>query len=205
MIRVKICGITRLLDAQAAVEAGANYLGFIFARSPRRIDANQAAKIIGEIPDSVERVGVFVDETEDTMLRTAETAGLTILQLHGNESPELCGRLPLPVIKAFRLTDSGSLQEISEFSVDKILLEPRVAGMAGGTGETADWDLALKVVKAFPDRKVFLAGGLNPENVQSAVSLVQPFAVDASSRLETSPGVKDHEKIRRFIREARKL
>lgn len=205
MIRVKICGITRVEDALAAVEAGADYLGFIFARSPRRVSASQAAQIIDELPESIERVGVFVDESTDMMRRVAETARLTMLQLHGSEPAELCQGLSLPAIKVFHIEGNRSLHEIGEYSVERILLEPDVAGMAGGTGQMADWDLASEIVRAFPDRKVFLAGGLGPDNVAAAAGIVRPFAVDASSRLESAPGVKDHGKIRRFIQEVRGL
>ena len=185
--RVKICGLTRLEDARAAVEAGADYLGFIFAPSPRRIEAAAAARIIGALPAGrAERVGVFVNETAERINAIAAEAGLTMVQLAGDEPPGLGERLALPAIKVARLRSGepleAALRPLEAFTF--IMIEPRVEGLYGGTGRTADWGLAAAAVTRFPGR-VFLAGGLSPENVSDAIERVRPFAVDASSSLES--------------------
>lgn len=198
MIRIKICGLTRLEDALQAVESGADYLGFIFSESPRRITIDKAYNIIRELPERIERVGVFVNAHELFIRQVITQTGLSMIQLHGDETAEFCQLFDLPVIKVFRVKDCRILNTIAKYKTEYILLEPYVAGKYGGTGQIADWSMAAEIVSALPEKKVFLAGGLNPENGSAAVRAVKPFALDASSGLELSPGIKDLKKIIEF-------
>jgi phosphoribosylanthranilate isomerase len=223
-IQVKICGITRLTDALAAVEAGADALGFMFyERSPRFVRLAVAAQIICRLPPLVTRVGVFVDATEEEVRRTAAECGLDALQFHGEESPEFCARfgggtsaevlrtLTRPtdsgtgpvfrVIKAFRIRDRDSLTGLPGYRCDAWLLDSYVPGQPGGTGSTFNWDLAIEAGRA--GRPVILAGGLVPENVAEAVRRVRPYGVDVSSGVESAPGLKDPARIRAFVKAAR--
>ena len=134
-----------------------------------------------------------------------QEAGLDMIQLHGEESPEACDRFDRPVIKVIRTTGEKVLDRIESYATDLFLLEPYVPDQAGGTGKKADWELARRIVECFPDRRFILAGGLNAQNVVSAIRAVSPFAVDASSGLEDSPGLKDHRKMREFVDNVRKL
>jgi phosphoribosylanthranilate isomerase len=203
--RIKICGITRFEDARAAVDLGVQYLGFIFAESPRRVSAAQAASMTRQLPDSVCKVGIFVDEDETSIRFVVEKTGLDMIQLHGEEPPEMCDRFDLPVIKVIRTTGEEALDRIGRYDTDFVLLEPYVPDQAGGTGKTADWGLAKRIVEAFSDRRFFLAGGLDPTNVTSAIRTVRPYAVDASSGLEVGPGVKSHHLMREFVENVRTL
>ena len=207
MTGIKICGLTRAEDTRLAVSAGADYLGFIFSRSPRRITPEKAAEIGRDLPLEVVRVGVFVNENKEFILAAVREAGLSLIQLHGDESPGLCleleRRLGVPVIKALRAGDREIFETISAYETGYILLEPHVPGLYGGTGKTAGWPLAREIIRTFPGKKFFLAGGLSPENVDLALHSVRPFAVDASSGLEDSPGIKNHEKVKQFIKAVR--
>jgi phosphoribosylanthranilate isomerase len=196
MTLVKICGITNLADAQAAVEAGADALGFNFYRpSPRYIAPKDAGKIIAQLPESVLKVGVFVNEGLHSVLRTVAEAGLSAVQLHGDESPEYCLELAgTYVIKAF---GAGDNLELAAYNVDAIMLDTKDDVLHGGTGRTFDWSIAKRTNKAVP--KLFLAGGLSPENVAEAIRTVRPYAVDACSSLEERLGKKNHAALRSFI------
>ncbi len=202
-VRVKICGITRLEDASAAVEAGADALGFMFYEpSPRYIRPPDAARIIAQLPPFIAKVGVFVDATENFIRDAINACRLDSIQLHGNESPAFCGCFNLPVIKAFRIKDAESLRPLPQFQTSAWLLDSYTPGVPGGTGERFNWDLAVKA-KAL-GKPIILAGGLTPGNVRDAVQQVQPYAVDVSSGVESSaPGKKDHLKLRQFIAAAR--
>jgi phosphoribosylanthranilate isomerase len=201
-LRVKICGITNLQDALAAVDAGADALGFMFYdRSKRSVASDVVAKISRELPPFILRVGVFVDASPDAIRRTAETCGLTALQFHGSESPEFCAQFNLPVIKAFRLADQTSLDGLSAYRTNAWLLDSAVPDQLGGTGQTGDWGLARAATKL--GRPVILAGGLTPENVKQAVREVGPYGVDVSSGVESSPGRKDSQRLKLFVRSAR--
>ncbi len=200
MIRIKICGLTRIEDALQAVEAGADYLGFIFSESSRRITIGKAYSIIRDLPRRIQRVGVFVNAHELFIRQVITQTGLSMIQLHGNETPEFCRSFDLPVIKVFRVKDCQVLNTITKYETEHILLEPYVAGKYGGTGKTVDWSMAAEIVSELPEKKIFLAGGLNPENASAAVRAVKPFALDASSGLEKSPGIKDPVKIKEFIK-----
>ena len=202
--RVKICGITNLVDAQAAIEAGADALGFIFhAQSPRYVTVEQATEIAKLIPPFIMRVGVFVDAPEAFIQRAISGAGLAMLQFHGDEAPEACLRYGLMSMKAFRMKDESTLAQIPKYPTDAYLLDAYSPTAPGGTGHTFNWDLALEAQKF--GKPIFLSGGLTPENVAEAIHKVDPFGVDVSSGVESSPGKKDHRKIRAFIAAAKEM
>jgi len=205
-VRVKICGITNLEDARAAVDSGADALGFIFfAGSPRHISPESAAEIISALPPFISRVGVFVDAPVDGILEIAGTTGIDTIQLHGSESPAECVEIAaskLTVVKAFRIKEAASLDLIGAYRASAFLLDSYVSGQLGGTGAKFNWDLAVKAKQS--GTPIILAGGLDPENVGDAVSKVAPYALDVSSGVEISPGKKDHAKVRRFISQAKR-
>jgi phosphoribosylanthranilate isomerase len=197
-IRVKICGITSLADAQAAVAAGADALGFNFyEKSPRFVPMKTAAEISRALPRFTLRTGVFVNPAEELVRRAMAECGLNLLQFHGDEPPEFCTQFGLMSMKAFRVRDAGSLKELTKYQTDAWLLDAYASDTFGGTGEKFNWDLALEAQR--PGKPVFLAGGLTPENIAGAVQQVRPFGVDVSSGVESSPGRKDHARVRAFI------
>jgi phosphoribosylanthranilate isomerase len=200
---IKICGITNEEDGLAAARLGADALGFVFAPSPRRISPEKARQIIKALPPLVQTVGVFVDEDLDEVSSVAEMCGLDILQFHGSESADYCDSFNQRVIKAIRLRNRQDLKSLAEYDgvVKALLLDTYLPDKLGGTGMTFNWEWALEAGKY---GRIILAGGLNPENVAAAISIVKPYGVDASSGLEQSPGVKDHEKVTQFIAEVRK-
>jgi phosphoribosylanthranilate isomerase len=201
-VKVKICGITSPPDALAAVEAGADLIGFMFyEKSPRCVTTAAAAKIARHIPPFVARVGVFVDAPADFVRRAIRECHLDLLQFHGEESPDYCLQFGLMSVKAIRVRDPESLRVLSQYQTDAWLLDAYSAATPGGTGETFNWDLAVEAGRF--GRPLFLAGGLTPENVAKAIRKVQPYGVDVSSGVESAPGIKDPDKIRRFIAAAR--
>ena len=166
--RVKICGITNLADAQAAVEAGADVLGFNFyEKSPRHVSLKTAAEISKQLPPFVMRAGVFVNADEDLVMRAIGECDLNLLQFHGDETPEFCVQFGLMSMKAFRIRDAESLKELPNFPTDAYLLDAYSPEARGGTGEKFNWDLAIEAQKF--GKPVFLAGGLTPGNVAEAV------------------------------------
>lgn len=196
---VKICGITRLEDAQAAVDAGADFLGFVFvARSKRAIAPAAAAAIASALRGQVQFVGVFVDERVETINAIAESVGLDLVQLHGSESDAVCAAIRRPVIKAIRV--GSGVPAFTFPSAAWALYDTRLAGAQGGTGQTFDWEM---LAAASPHRPFFLAGGLRVGNVFDAVRILAPDAVDVSSGVESAPGIKDHEMVRTFIERIR--
>ncbi|HVU28612.1 MAG TPA: phosphoribosylanthranilate isomerase [Verrucomicrobiae bacterium] len=200
--KVKICGITNLADAQAAVAAGVDALGFNFyEKSPRHISVEQTAEISRQLPPFVLRVGVFVNAPPELVLRAIASVGLTMLQFHGDEPPEFCGQFGLMSMKAFRIRDEHSLAQIPNYMTDAYLLDAFSSDEFGGTGKKFNWDLAIAAQKF--GKPIFLAGGLTPENVADAVRKVHPFAVDVSSGVESAPGKKDHAKVKAFINAVR--
>jgi phosphoribosylanthranilate isomerase len=200
--RVKICGITNLADAQAAAEAGADALGFVFyEKSPRFVSMKTAAEISSALPPFITRAGVFVNPTGELVLKAIAECGLSLLQFHGDEPPEFCMQFGLMSMKAFRIRDAGSLKELPKYKTDAWLLDAYSSDTLGGTGAVFNWDLAVEAQKT--GRPIFLAGGLTPENVADAVRRVRPFGVDVSSGVESSPGKKDHAKVRAFINAAK--
>jgi phosphoribosylanthranilate isomerase len=200
---IKICGITNEQDARAVAQFGADALGFIFAPSPRRISPEKARPIIKALPPLVQTVGVFVDQDLGEVSSVAEMCGLDILQFHGSESAEYCRRFNQRVIKAVRLRSSQDLKYLAKYDgvVQALLLDTYLPDKVGGTGITFNWQWAVEARKY---GRIILAGGLSPENVAAAISMVKPYGVDASSSLEQSPGVKDHEKMMQFIEEVRR-
>lgn len=184
-----------------AAEAGADALGFVFyPSSPRCVSVEKARDIIKRLPPYVTTVGVFADQDEKTIQDAVSACGLDIIQLQGKESPEFCERLGLRVIKAIRVKDRASLQGMERYHVRAYLLDTYRKGIPGGTGESFDWAIAGEAKK---HGRIILAGGLTPENVAEAIDKVQPYAIDVSSGVETSPGKKDAHKTRRFIAAAR--
>jgi len=199
MVKVKICGITNLEDALLAADLGADALGFIFyPPSPRSITVDAARTIIAQLPPFVTTVGVFVDEDPARVKELAAAVGLDWLQLHGKETPEYCRSLDRRVIKAFRIKDENSLDELAPYqgAAQALLLDTYKKGQVGGTGETFNWNLALEAKKYGP---IILAGGLTAANVSEAISVAQPVAVDVASGVEVSPGKKDPEKLKAFF------
>ena len=196
--RVKICGITRVDDALAAVDAGADALGFVFYRnSPRAVTPEQAAQIQAALPALVNCVGLFVDADADEVSNVLAHCSLDTLQFHGNESAAFCQRFDRPYMKALRVRPEMDLRaELAQFvSARAVLLDAYKAGVPGGTGECFDWGL----VPAGLPLPCVLAGGLNADNVGAAIRGVKPYAVDVSGGVEREPGVKDSAEIRRFI------
>ena len=205
MILVKICGIRRVEDAQAAIAAGANALGFNFWKgTPRYISPPEAARMIVTVPPSVWTVGVFVDEDPERVLQIATETGVSILQLHGSESAEYLDQLgPYKKIKAFKVSDDFQPEQLRPYrSASAFLLDGFVAGMPGGTGKTFNWSQA---VRAKVYGKIILAGGLRRQNIEEAIRQVQPWGVDVSSGVETEPGKKDPKRIRDFIEVVRRV
>ena len=206
---VKICGITSPADARVAVEAGADALGFVFwFMSPRKVDPVRAAAIARDLPESVLRVGVFVDAPLDEMKRVADEVGLDLLQLHGDEPPEALVGLPRPALKAVRVGKGFAPEEAMRYAdhAAGLVVDTRLPGetqMPGGTGVPFDWSL----IKGLADRVPFLmlAGGLGPSNVVAAIRAVRPHAVDVSSGVEGLPGRKDPAKVRAFVEAARSV
>ena len=202
MTKVKICGITNLQDALLSVKAGADALGFNFyENSSRFILSEKTSKIVEWLPEGVLKVGVFVNESVERIVETAEMAGLSAIQLHGDESPEFVSeiklRTGLEIIKVFSVRPDFTPDDVTKFDADAILLDTYSPRGRGGTGETFNWDIANEVQALFP--KMYLAGGLSPENVSEAIKRVRPYAVDVSSRIESKPGKKDPVKLERFI------
>ena len=202
-VRIKICGITNLADARLAVELGADALGFIFYRqSKRSVAPVLAAEICRALPPFVTKVGVFVNETSTGIQQVLTDCRLDVVQLHGEELPGFCRQLPVKVIKAIRVRDADSLRTAAEYDVDALLLDTYTAEQWGGTGQTFDWSL-VQQAKAGLRSPIILSGGLTPENVGGAIRQAEPFAVDVASGVESAPGRKDPEKLRRFIKACR--
>ncbi|HEY0404586.1 MAG TPA: phosphoribosylanthranilate isomerase [Pyrinomonadaceae bacterium] len=204
MVFVKICGITNSEDARAALNAGADALGFNFyPRSSRFIAPASARRIISELPPAVMAVGVFVNESgPEDVARIADAAGVGAVQLHGDESPSYCRSLKDRfVIKALRVGPGFAPESALEYEADAILLDAFDRAARGGTGHVIDWQLARRASMLVP--KLFLAGGLTLENVALAIEAARPYAVDACSGLERAPGRKDAERVRAFIRAAK--
>ena len=203
-VKVKICGITNVPDARAAAEAGADMIGLMFyEKSPRHVTLSAAAEIARSVSPFVLKVGVFVNPSEDLVMRAIAECGLSMLQFHGDEPPDFCTQFGLMSVKAFRIRGAESLAEISQYQTDAFLLDSFSAATLGGSGETFNWDLAAEAQKF--GRPIFLAGGLTPENVGDAVRKVQPFAVDVSSGVESAPGKKDHAKVKAFVAAAKSV
>jgi phosphoribosylanthranilate isomerase len=213
MTLVKICGITSLDDARAAVAAGADILGFNFyPPSPRFIEPAEVKKIIESLTaetagQPIDTVGVFVNEVSaDSIMRIVDAAGVRGVQLHGDETIEFCDSLKLLLadrflIKVLRVTDTFAPRDVQQYQADAIMLDAFHEELRGGTGQVVDWSLARSAGELAP--RLFLAGGLSPENVARAIAQVHPYAVDACSSLEASPGQKDAQRMNAFVRAVR--
>lgn len=203
MVRVKICGITNIDDAIAAAEAGADAVGFVFAEEARArnrfVELAAAAQICKELPPWIATVAVCVNETVDRLRRYLDVVDW--VQLHGEEPVQVCEAVADRAIKTFRVDAGFDHGDVLQYPARAYLLDAYSPTTRGGTGQVFDWDVACNVVAL--GRPVILAGGLTPDNVAEAVSRVQPFAVDTSGGVEASPGKKDHERIRSFIRQAK--
>lgn len=199
MTAIKICGITNSEDALQASSCGVDALGFIFYPGSLRYVSPAAAKsIIGDLPESVARVGVFVNQDVTEVLEIARSCCLDFIQLHGDESPAYCRHFsPSILIKAISTAGADVLQTLGQYVVRAILVDTRDGDQFGGTGKVSDWGLAAELASKHP---LILAGGLNESNILAAIESVLPAAVDINSGVELSPGKKDHEKIRRIIR-----
>lgn len=200
MVKVKICGLTCLEDALAAIEAGADALGFVFDAGRHQVTPEQARAIIAALPPLVSITGVFVNEQADVVRQVADFCRLDTLQFQGDESPEYCAVFKRRVIKGFKVKERASLGRLEAYDVAAYLLDSHVAGLSGGTGRTFDWQLAQGLSASRP---IILAGGLTPANVARAIAVVQPYAVDVSSGVEDASGRKDPARMRDFIRQAR--
>ena len=200
---IKVCGITNPEDAFVAARLGADALGFVFAPSPRQISPGAAQEIIENLTLPVRTVGVFVDEDPERVASIANLCDLDMLQFHGKETAAYCGQFGRHVIKAIRIQNEDDLEACSKYGAvaEAFLLDTYVAGQSGGTGITFDWNVAHTARKY---GRVILAGGLNPDNVAAAIGAAKPYGVDASSGLEQKPGVKDHDKLARFIEAVRR-
>ena len=202
MVKVKVCGITNLDDALAAVEYGADYLGFNFYPPSRRcITPEQAHDIMARLPEDVAKFALFVNEPEETIRRVLAAgggAGFSGVQLHGEESAEFCRGWDLTVIKAFRVKDRVSLRAMENFPADYYLVDTYAPGY-GGSGEAFPWSW----LEGLRSEKLILAGGLHTGNVAEAIRQVRPYGVDVCTGVEAAPGVKDHEKLKAFISAAK--
>ena len=197
MIAVKICGITSLKDAEMAVNYSVPAIGLIFyPDSPRYVDPTEVEQWIERIPDSVKKVGVFVNEQIDTINNITRQLKLEFIQLHGDESPEFCNGIIRPVIKVFRVGDDFDAIVLNEYDVHGFLFDTYKKGNPGGTGTRFNWDLIANLKTETP---IILSGGLTPENVLNGIEAVNPAAVDVNSGVESVPGVKDEEKIKELF------
>jgi len=204
MVKVKICGITNLEDALAAAYAGCDALGFIFyKKSPRYISPQKAAAIIKRLPSGLIKIGVFVDATDKFIERVAKLCGLDMLQFHGSETPVFCARFRgYRIIKAFKLKHGFNPADVLRYKTFAYLFDTYSPLKIGGTGKKFNWKLVRHINNL--KRPVFLSGGLSAGNVQKSIKCVGPQWVDASSSLETSPGKKDHKKVKKFIETVKK-
>lgn len=204
-MKIKICGITNPEDAEVAVAAGADALGFVmYRKSPRFVEPAVARTIVARLPPFVLAVGVFVNEEADRVRGLVDECGFALAQLHGDESAIYCQNLGRPALKAIRLKDRGTFLALAELhgraNVRGVLIDAFSDQAYGGTGQTVDWTLAQEAARSTP---IILAGGLTPANVAEAISQVRPYGVDVSSGVERSPGKKDPEKVKAFMDAAR--
>ncbi|ATP38902.1 phosphoribosylanthranilate isomerase [Solibacillus sp. R5-41] len=200
MTKVKICGLKKTKHVDAAIQAGADFIGFMFAPSKRRISVEETINLAAMIPEEVKKVGVFVNEAPEIIARIARNVGLDYIQYHGDETPEMIAAIGLPSIKAFSIRSKEDVVQAAKYDVDFYLFDAPSTDYRGGSGHSFDWTL-LDDVK-IPLEKVILAGGLNAENVALAITLVEPFAVDVSSGVEVD-GQKNIDAIKTFIEKAK--
>ena len=199
MAKVKICGLKEEQHVQAAIRAGAAWIGFMFAPSKRQISKERASELAKLIPPHVKKVGVFVNPTEDEVREAVETVGLDYVQYHGNETPNFINNLGYPSIKALSIRSAEDVEKASHYDVDFYLFDAPGTDFAGGSGHIFDWFLLEQL--SIPKNRVILAGGLNSQNVALAIAQVEPFGVDVSSGVEKD-GAKNSELIQQFIEAA---
>ncbi len=201
MTKIKICGITNLTDALICAELGVDYIGFIFAPSPRMVEPRQIEKIVTGLPGSVKKVGVFVNEKPSVLNQIANGLDLDLVQLSGSEDKNYLNAVGLPFIKVFPVKDSSVLDQIQGLEQRIFMLDNFSESIGGGTGNIFCWEFAISA-KRFG--QVFLSGGLNPQNVKEALMMVRPFGVDVCSGVEAFPGVKDRIKLKKFVEKVRR-
>ncbi|MFA7159711.1 MAG: phosphoribosylanthranilate isomerase [Kiritimatiellia bacterium] len=200
-LEIKICGITNLDDARAAMDAGADYLGFVlYKKSPRAVLPENLRRMVNRLGGKIRTVGVFVNEPASSVARIAADCGLDIVQLCGSEKPGSYRSVSAEIWRVIRLQDGRPQPDPAAWNAERYVLDSARAGLYGGTGMAMDWDAAAKISA---QHKIMLAGGLTPDNVATAVRIVQPFGVDVSSGVESRPGKKDPDKIRFFIETAK--
>lgn len=199
-VKIKICGLTRTEDVQAAVKAGADAVGFVFTASSRRISINDAIRLCSYVPDTVLRVGLFLDQDRSEIERVISSVQLDLLQFHGNETEQECSVFRLPWLKAVAMENADSIKRAARDypGAAGLLLDSHSNGKRGGSGKLFDWSLSSPVAKP-----VWLAGGLNADNVGQAIRVLRPFAVDVSSGVEAEPGIKDAIRINAFVKAVR--
>ncbi len=197
-IRIKICGITNLDDAKSVADLGAHAIGFVFAESSRRIKPSVVREISKLLPPFISKIGVFVNEEMKTIKEMYEYCYLDAVQLHGDEDLQYIDSLSLPSIKAFKVSGNEVIKQIEQFGLSYFLLDNFDKNLSGGTGKKFDWQIARKASKL---GNLILSGGLNPENIKEALETVNPYAVDISSGVEKSPGIKDYQKMESVINE----
>lgn len=201
MTKVKICGLKETQHVKAAVENGADFIGFVFAPSKRQVTVELAQQLAQDIPEHVLKVGVFVNENSRTIKQIAEAVPLDIIQLHGQEDPAITDELhAYKIIKAISVKTKEDLKTAAKYDADYYLFDAPGTDFEGGSGHTFDWSLLEN--NGISRKQTFLAGGLNSVNIEGAIEQVQPFAVDISSGVETD-GVKDSQKIEQFIKKAK--
>lgn len=203
---VKICGLTDLASAVATAETGADALGFNFwPKSKRYLPPSAFCEWAGDLPTGVERVGVFVNAAPELVFDLLEGGAIDVAQFHGDESPQYCERFAgrFPYVRALGVRSPESLDRATRFGTRAVLLDAYCPLEYGGSGESFDWELGRRFVSENPEFRVVLAGGLTPENVRRAVAGVRPAAVDVASGVESAPGVKDLDAVRRFVERAR--
>lgn len=198
---IKICGITSIETAKVVESAGADFIGFVFAPSKRRISPEKAKRISRELSPRVKKVGVFVNESVENIISIADEVGIDYIQLHGDEDELFAKQIPFPIIKAFSI-EKTDVTTIERYPAEFILLDSPGKKYRGGTGETFNWERINEL--ELDKQKIMLAGGLNVHNVQRAIQLVAPRGIDVSSGVETN-GKKDHKKIKQFIKRAREV
>lgn len=198
---IKICGITSIETAKVVESAGADFIGFVFAPSKRRISPEKAKRISRELSPRVKKVGVFVNESVENIISIADEVGIDYIQLHGDEDELFAKQIPFPIIKAFSI-EKTDVTTIERYPAEFILLDSPGKKYRGGTGETFNWERINEL--ELDKQKMMLAGGLNVHNVQRAIQLVAPRGIDVSSGVETN-GIKDHVKIKQFIKRAREV
>ncbi len=202
-MEIKICGMTSVEDARAALALEVDYLGFIFyPKSPRAVSAEQVKQILGELDAPCKAVGVFVNAPREEVEAAVDACGLYAAQIHGDESPDEFAGSALRLWRALKMMPGGPAPDPEAWAAERYVVDAAVPGAYGGTGVTADWEAAREVAR---QRPVLLAGGLTPENVVEAIRAVMPRGVDVSSGVELRPGVKDHGRMKEFVMRARRM